>query len=45
MEGLRDRPLVARVLQRLVTGVKDRSAHNAAGMQQTLQRLKAAAEA
>ena len=45
MEGLRDRPLVARVLQRLATGVKDRSAHNESGMRQTLERLKAAAEA
>jgi len=45
MEGLRDRPLVARVLQRLATGVKDRSAHNAAGIQETLARLKAVAEA
>ena len=45
MEGLRDRPVVARLLQRLATGVKDRSAHNESGMRQTLERLKAAAEA
>ena len=45
MEGLRDRPLVARVLQRLATGVRDRSSHNESGIRQTLARLKAAAEA
>jgi hypothetical protein len=45
MEGFRSYPLPVRLLQRVATGVKDRSAHNAAGMQQTLLRLKAAAEA
>jgi uncharacterized protein YndB with AHSA1/START domain len=34
-----------KVLGRLVTGVKDREAHNTAGMEQTLQRIRAAAEA
>ncbi len=33
------------VLGRLATGIKDRPAHNEAGMRTTLERLKAAAEA
>jgi uncharacterized protein YndB with AHSA1/START domain len=35
---------LAKVLGRPVSGVADRAAHNRAGMQQTLQRLAAAAE-
>jgi uncharacterized protein YndB with AHSA1/START domain len=44
MEGFRSYPLPVRLLQRLFTGVKDRASHNAAGMQRTLERIKAAAE-
>jgi uncharacterized protein YndB with AHSA1/START domain len=44
MEGYRRLSAPARALQRAVTVIKDRAAHNAAGMAQTLERLKAVAE-
>ena len=44
MEALRDRSLLQRYLRRLVTGIADRSAHNAVTMRETLERLKVVAE-
>jgi uncharacterized protein YndB with AHSA1/START domain len=44
MEGLLTYGLVARVIKRVATGIRDRSEHNAATMARTLARLKAAAE-
>ena len=39
-----ERGRIAKALGKPVTGVGDRAAHNRAGMEQTLDRLKAAAE-
>jgi uncharacterized protein YndB with AHSA1/START domain len=44
MEGLLTYSPAVRLLKRVVTGVGDRSAHNAEGMRRTLARLKAVAE-
>ena len=44
MEGYRT-GFIANLVRRLVTGVADRAEHNRRGIEQTLQRIKAAAEA
>jgi uncharacterized membrane protein len=45
MEGFRSYGAVARIIKRVATGVGDRAKHNTAGMEATLARIKAAAEA
>lgn len=45
MEGYRRSGALKKLISGLVTGVKDRAAHNLVTMEETLRRIKAAAEA